>query len=201
MSETKLTEIIRSKGISYNEYMSRVQDYVENTDDSTLNEHEKENLNYTKLNLQRSRRIEKTYIPSAELKEAAGKIKTKQTWFVITEAWCGDSAQNLPYLAKMASQNNLIDFYIIYRDENPEIMDMYLTNGTKSIPILVAVDDEQNEIFKWGPRPKEAVELVKKAKEEGLEKHEFIEKLHLWYGRNRGAALEGEIKELLHSSL
>ena len=79
-------------------------------------------------------------------------------------------------------------------------MDLYLTNGTKSIPILVALDNEGVELFHWGPRPKEAADLVKNAKAEGLEHDAFIEKLHLWYGKNRGAALENEIMQLLKNT-
>ena len=66
---------------------------------------------------------------------------------VITENWCGDSAQNLPYL-KIASCNPLIDFRIILRDDNLDIMDLYLTdNKSRSIPKLIA--KENGRAFQW----------------------------------------------------
>lgn len=152
---------------------------------------------YTKLNLQRMRRVEKTFTVSDELKQLLSAIKTKQNWVVITEGWCGDSAQNLPALAKIAKVNLLIELQIIERDDNLEIMDLYLTNGTRSIPMLISFDETGNELFRWGPRPKEAQQLVTKLKSEGMEHDSFIEQLHLWYARNKGAALEDELKLLL----
>jgi len=187
---------IPHNGFNYKEYAEIFEKYVTETDINSLSESDKEHFTYSKLNLQRSQRIDKTYSPSAEIKEAMNAIKKPQLWMLITETWCGDSAQNLPYIAHIAGLNELVNFRIILRDKHPEIMEHYLTNGTKSIPILVAFDEDGNELFKWGPRPKEAVELVQKAKAEGLGKDKFIEQLHLWYGRNRGKAIEKEILEL-----
>lgn len=186
-----------SKGFSFNDYMMRAVNKTSNPIPEGISEEDIHLLEYTKLNIKRSERVEKTYTVGEELKEKLLKISSPQIWMVITEAWCGDSAQNLPYIAKMAAINPLIDFKIILRDENPDIMDEYLTNGTKSIPILVAFDESGNELFKWGPRPVEAADLVKNAKAEGKSKDQFIEELHLWYGRNRGKALESEFLKLI----
>jgi hypothetical protein len=121
---------------------------------------------------------------------------------VISEAWCGDSAQNLPYIAKIAECNPLINLRIILRDSNLDIMDLYLADGkSRSIPKLVAFDEDGNELFQWGARPKEAQELVTRLKNEGMEKEKFLEQLHLWYGRDRGRTLENELKIILeHNS-
>jgi hypothetical protein len=117
---------------------------------------------------------------------------------VITEDWCGDSAQNLPIFASLASLNKNIDLRIVLRDENPDIMNHYLTNGiSRSIPILVVFDKSGNELFRWGPRPEEARELVDELKSQGYEKKEFLEKLHLWYARNRGKNTETELTDSL----
>ena len=92
--------------------------------------------------------------------------------------------------------NSNIDLRILLRDENPDIMDIYLTNGTRSIPKLVAFDENGNQLFEWGPRPKEAQRLIDQWKGEGIVKPELYEKLHLWYGRNRGKELEEEFLEI-----
>ena len=127
-------------------------------------------------------------------------MKEKQLWMVITEPWCGDSAQNLPYIAKISGLNGNIDLRIVLRDSNPDIMDEYLTNGTRSIPKLVAFNSEGDELFTWGSRPKAAQELVLKLREEGIVKPELYEKLHLWYGRNKGRDLESEFTEILQKA-
>lgn len=184
-------------GLTYDEYMNMTEKQINETDTALLNDQEKETFEYTKLNLQRSSRIEKHYQVSEELKNEIQKIDKPQLWMVITENWCGDSAQNLPYLAKMAEQNPNIYFRIILRDQNTDIMNLYLTNGTMSIPIMVAFDMEGNEIFKWGPRPVEAQELIKQWKSEGIVKPGLYEKLHLWYGKNRGKNIEMEMLEAI----
>ncbi len=184
-------------GLTYTEYMKNTIEEIENTNTESLNEKDKKTLEYKKLNLQRSTRIEKHYTPSVELKEIIESISEPQLWMVITENWCGDSAQNLPYIAAAAALNPKINFRIILRDSNPDIMDLYLTNGNRSIPKLVVFDEEGNELFQWGPRPKAAQDLFINLKNDGTPKLEIYEKLHLWYGRNRGAEIEKELIELV----
>ena len=192
MSNKYFEKRIPNKGMTYKEFTEKVIEEIKNTTPGALNEHDLEMFEYKKLNLQRSGRIEKSYKVSEELKSEIQSIKDKQIWMVITEAWCGDSAQNLPHIAKMASLNSIIDLRIILRDSHLDIIDLYLTNGTRSIPKLVAFDESGNELFTWGPRPKAAQELMHQWKSEGIVKPELYEKLHLWYGRNRGREIESE---------
>ena len=188
---------IPQQGMTYKEYKQKFIEEVNSTGVEKLVESEKELFEYKKLNLVRSGRIDKSYYVSAELAAEIQNIKEKQLWMILTETWCGDSAQNLPYISKMAEKNSNIDLRIILRDSNAEIMDLYLTNGARSIPKLVAFDAEGNELFTWGPRPKAAHELIKQWKSESIVKPELYEKLHLWYGRNRGRDIEAEFTELL----
>jgi hypothetical protein len=163
----------------------------------TLNEEQKELWEYKKLNLQRSSRIDKTYTVSDELKSVIMNIKNKQLWMVITEGWCGDSAQTLPHIVKMAELNPNIELKILLRDKNLDIMDLYLTNGTRSIPVLVIFDEAGNELLKWGPRTKVLQEQMIQWKSEGIVKPELYEKLHLWYARNKGKEIEAEFIKIL----
>ncbi|MCL4547259.1 MAG: thioredoxin family protein [Bacteroidetes bacterium] len=178
------------EGLTYEEYLSLMQQHSE---DPSI-----ENFETIKLNQQRTSRINKTYDVSQTLKNIIAKITSHQLWMVITEDWCGDSAQNLPYIAKIAACNPLIDLRILLRDQNLDIMDLYLTNGnSRSIPKLVVFDQDGNELVQWGPRPAEAQTLVNKNKSEGKSKDEFIKELHLWYGRNRGKNLEEEFEKII----
>ncbi|MBI9071696.1 MAG: thioredoxin family protein [Melioribacteraceae bacterium] len=184
--------------LTYEEYSTNMHKKVEETNAGELNEKEKQMFEYTKLNSHRSKRIDKTYKVDPELEAAIKSVSEKQIWMIITEDWCGDSAQNLPYIAKMTSVNKNIDFRIIERDKNLDIIDLYLTNGTsRSIPKMIAFNEDGTELFQWGPRPKEIAALVGEWKEAGIEMEEIKEKLHLWYGRNRGKSIESEFKSLL----
>jgi hypothetical protein len=184
--------------MTYEEFKKNSVEEIENIEPEKLDGIEKKYYEYRKINLQRSKRLDKQFQPSEELIEAVIGIDEPQLWMVITETWCGDSAQNLPIIAKAAELNDKIDLRILLRDSNTDIIDHYLTNGTsRSIPILVAFDLYGNEIFKWGPRPDTAKTLVTNLKHDGFSKEEFNQQLHLWYGRNRGKELESELLQIL----
>ncbi len=197
-----LIEKLPNSGLDYEEYFEQFKIKSELEDFSAYPAEEHEHLQLAKLNFQRSSRIHKTFKPLEEIKLVLAKITEPQTWMIISEDWCGDSAQNIPYIIELAKLNSKINVKIIQRDKHPEIIDLYLTNGTRSIPKLVAFDADGNELFQWGPRPKQAAELVANLKAEGKSKTEFLEQLHLWYGRNRGAEIQKEMLELIvHSTV
>ncbi len=182
-------------GIDYNSYKTLFINQVNNQ--NNLDENEIKYFEYRKINLQRSSRLEKTFTLSRELINEIKKIKAPQSWMIITETWCGDSAQSIPILAKAASLNDKINLRIVLRDENLNIMDSYLTNGSRSIPKLVAFDENDNELFQWGPRPQQAQNLMLKMKNDGVPKDEMNKQLHLWYAKDRGKEIEKELIELL----
>ncbi len=194
------TSIINSV-LTYNEFVNEFTRQISVSDINTLNDYDKSFYDYRKLNFQRSSRLEKTFIPTDETKQLFSEINQQQKWIVITESWCGDSAQNLPVIAKLAQLSGLIDFKIVLRDSNLEFMDLHLTNGGRAIPKLIVFDENDNEIFQWGPRPVEAQNLFTRLKNDGMPKPDINKELHLWYGRNRGKEVEREIYELLKSTI
>ena len=160
--KTYIKNRINNNSLTYPQFIDLTRKEIENTNIDSLDDAEKTLFEYKKLNLQRSSRIEKYYSVNDELRTLVKNMKQLQTWIVITENWCGDSAQNLPYIAALAELNSFINLKIILRDSNPEVIDQYLTNGTRSIPKLIAFDEEWNELFQWGPRPHAAVDLMDK---------------------------------------
>lgn len=168
--------------------------------DGLIEPGDEEHGDYFRLNEQRMRRVEKTYTVSPDLAESL-RLLPPQFWMVITEAWCGDSAQNIPYLAKMAEQNENITQRFLLRDKNLDVMDEFLTDGKRQIPKLIALDPTGRELFRWGPRPAEGQELFMREKAEGVPIDQVKQDLHLWYGRNRGAAIEAEMKTLVRTVL
>lgn len=151
-------------------------------------------VHFTKLNLARTKRWLKTTQPSPELVDAV-KSHGGAEWWVITEAWCGDSAQNLPLIAGAADAAG-VPLRIVLRDDNPEIMDRYLTAGTsRSIPKLVAFNADGSECFVWGPRPQAAQALYDdwRADPRGRDFEAFETELHTWYARDKGEALTTEL--------
>ena len=187
--------------LSYNEYLKIFYNQISVENSESLNEYDRIHFENRKINFQRTSRLNKTFIPADETKHKFSQIVNPQVWIVITESWCGDSAQNIPILAKLASLSELVDFKIVLRNSNLDFMDLYLTNGKRSIPKLIVSDENDNELFVWGPRPVEAQNLFTKLKYEGVEKSVINQQLHLWYGRNKGKEVEREIVELVKMNL
>lgn len=162
---------------------------------------EAERVSFARLNLHRTERIRRTWRPSPGLAAAAARLEDSQLWLSLTEPWCGDSAQCLPCLEILAETNPNITMRMLLRDENPEVMDRYLTNGKRGIPLLVALDDSGDELYRWGPRPAVVQGVFDAGTDEGLDKQAKLERIHLFYGRDRGHALEEEFHDLVAAFL
>jgi hypothetical protein len=184
-------------GLTYEGYLEVLEAAARAPAGAEMSAEECDRLKYTQLNQRRTRRIRKTYQVSEPARRALAAIDVPQRWLVLTEPWCGDSAQCLPYIAAMAALSPRIELRILLRDENPDVMDRYLTGGKRGIPIVIAADAAGREIFRWGPRPRPAAELVAQAMASGLPREERLERLHLWYGRDRGRTIEAEFTRLL----
>lgn len=177
----------------YQRYFEKESARVRQNDAARHDDH----AQYLRLNLQRTKRIATNYTPSKKVEAAAGAIRSPQLWMVLTEPWCGDSAQSLPYITKIAACSVSVDLRILLRDQNQDIMEAYLTSGTRSIPKLVAFDQQGQELFHWGPRPQPAAELFRQSRKTGMSGEDTRRRLHLWYARNQGRALEEEFIALL----
>ncbi len=198
-----ITSALVDGGFSYPEFVQFTEELV--GENRTTGENQSEDyLAYTRMCLQRMIRWNKTSKVSEQLEQLIRKVNRPQVWLVITEAWCGDGAQSIPHLAKLADLNPLITLKIVIRDEHPELMDAYLSNGNRSIPKMIAITaDLQQELFTWGPKPKFLIELhaAFKQNSEGRSYSDFLEEVHLWYAKNKQKDLESEIYPLISSTL
>jgi hypothetical protein len=112
---------------------------------------------------------------------------------VIAEDWCGDASSTVPVLAKLADTVPGLELRVILRDQHPEVMDLYLTNGSRSIPIVIALDEQFRELGHWGPRPRELQAWVM-ASRLTVPKAELYPQVRQWYARDHG---ETTLREVL----
>jgi Thioredoxin len=115
---------------------------------------------------------------------------------VIAEDWCGDASNTVPVVAKLAQSVPGLDLRVILRDGNPQVMDQYLTNGSRSIPIVIALDESFEETGHWGPRPTELQAWVM-ANRGTMPKTELYPQVRKWYARDRG---ETTLREVLQAA-
>lgn len=195
---TKLLKDSVAKAIDYDQYNALMTQLV--AENRSTGEQSEEKTKYTKLNYTRSKRLDKTGVIDEDAAEFFKNIKHPQTWLVISEPWCGDAAQSLPLLNKIAQLSPNISLKIVLRDENLELMDSFLTNGTRSIPKLIVLDENYNVLTTWGPRSKEATKIVNDYKEaHGTLDETFREKIQLWYNKNKGKAIVNDLVESIKS--
>ncbi|MEE9362564.1 MAG: thioredoxin family protein [Cellulophaga sp.] len=184
--------------MSYYDYRIMVHTLAEN-EKSTGSEQSEELANYSILNNRRMKRLDKTLKPTEDTVAAVLKVDKKITWLVLTESWCGDAAQTLPVMHKIAELNNKINLKVVLRDENVELMNRFLTNGGMAIPKLIAIDSVSGSIMgEWGSRPSEATEMVEAYKEKhGKLTPEFKEELQVWYNKDKGQNTFADLLNLL----
>ena len=156
-------------------------------------------VNYSRLNETRMDRLDKTMAVDEAIISKLNSIQSQHIWLVIAEGWCGDAAQLLPIFNKMCEVSDHIDLKIVFRDENESLMNLFLTNGNKSIPKLIILDKNSLEVIAdWGPRPKGAVELIQNYKEKfGVIDDTIKAELQMWYLHDKGLSTQKEIIELL----
>ncbi|HEX8366965.1 MAG TPA: thioredoxin family protein [Pyrinomonadaceae bacterium] len=185
------------KSMTFAEYIKLIDDLL--LDGKTTGTNQSEAMfNYGKLNRQRMHRLEKTVMLDDSVKEKARNVGRKMIWLIITEGWCGDAAQNIPTIEKIAAESPNIETRYILRDENLELTDKYLTYNARSIPKLVALDAETlEELGTWGPRPQVAMNYFFEMKKDGLEKPQMMENIQRWYLQDKEQSLQKEFETLL----
>lgn len=189
-----IKEII-AHGLTYAEYRTLVDKLLlEGKTTGSIQNREK--LEATQLNVHRMNRLDKTIILPVDKVLQLRMTENPVIWLVVADAWCGDSAQILPVMNKIAeASSGSIELKIVSRDSYPQFTEAY---HAMSIPKLLCIDKHSGEVLDtWGPRPKPAQHIAQKWKESlgRITKDEFHKELHLWYSKDKGVAI---INELLH---
>ena len=185
--------------IDMKEYLDTIKALLKENK-TTGGNHSEAMLHYSKMNLSRMKRWMKAGVMNPELEEAVKAISEPQTWVVLTEAWCGDAAHTVPFMALLAELNPNITLDIKMRDENLDLMDKYLTKGGRSIPKMIAFNASEQEVFNWGPRPKKMQEAFYEMKELNLPYSEVSESLQKMYNKDKEILFHEEYLGLLCES-
>ena len=188
-------------GISYAQYRELTNDLI-SQGKTTGPIQTPDYIHYTELNKVRMDRLDKTTILLQEVASTLLEIKRKIDLIIITEAWCGDAAQVLPVIQKMTDYSDLLSSRYILRDEHPEVMDHFLTEGGRSIPVVIGICQATGELLgKWGPRPMaiQAMVMERKQSAEPIPYEEFSVMVQKWYAKDKTASIQGEFSHALFS--
>ena len=183
---------------TYKEYRDLVHNLTEKNL-TTRAEQTEALANYTSLNNARMRRLDKTIKISEETNTLFANYTKDVTWLVLTESWCGDAAQSMPVISKLADIAPNVSMKVALRDENTSLMKYFLTNGGMSIPKIIAIDNASKIVLgEWGPRPAVATKMVADYKAtHGALDPQFKKDLQVWYTKDKGQAVVDDLERLL----
>jgi hypothetical protein len=136
------------------------------------------------------------FVPSAEALARAAALPGRWRWLVLSADWCGDASNSVPVLARLAATAANIELRLLERDDHLDLMDAHLTNGTsRSIPVVIVLDDAGTEHGWWGPRPAVLQDWVMTT---GLAMptDERYREVRKWYARDKGLTTLDEVLAL-----
>lgn len=192
-----ITNEILQKALSFDDYITLTESIIAGKSEREIYQNDKM-LRYTRSNLDRMKLVLEKMKLSQKLYNAVSAIENTQNWVVITEPWCGDASWGTTALHMIASACDKINFHILLRDNFPELIQHYHTNGSESIPKLVCLNGELNELWTWGPRPKALQSLIDAYKSQNdFDFRESVRKVHDWYGKDMTASIQEEILSLI----
>ena len=193
MRYAEITPELLDSAFTYTSYRAYVSQLLAKQQTTGANQ-TKELVEYTRLNEARMNRLDKTFEIEEYFALQLAAQPNNLLFLSITEAWCGDAAQVLPILEKLIASRQGWQHKIILRDEHPQIMDHFLTNGkSRSIPVTIALNQETLEVIGWwGPRPSGAQQLIDDLKQQDADMETVKTRLHPWYAADKGRQISQE---------
>jgi hypothetical protein len=187
-------------GLDYEAYRRTWKEQTEESPPSGTDPSERRMHHYLNYNWERQAHVHDAYTPSDGFQSAVTSIEAPQLWMVLTEPWCGDSAFLLPVIAEAAALSDDVTLRILLRDDNLDVMDQYLTGGSRSIPKLVGFSQEGQELFTWGPRPAPAAERFEALREQFDDKTEMIGEFLNYYEEGGWRAADEELAAAIRTA-
>lgn len=179
------------KSLTFEGYMENAQMRAENQDSND------DYAEYYRLGLQRMLRTLKAYKSDENIKKTLASKQFNGKILIISEPWCGDASATVPTIFKFFEGENEVKIFL--RDSDTSLIDQFLTNGTRSIPKVLILNEDFSLKNTWGPRPKFGTALLEKFKADPATypREEFYNDLQVYYAKNRGKDTIHEILELL----
>ncbi|MES2387603.1 MAG: thioredoxin family protein [Bacteroidota bacterium] len=182
--------------LTYAEYRANIAHDLAKPD--TLTEQQQAMLKYFAFNSE-VMDYEEQHIELLPETKAYLDAASPANWLVITEGWCGDAGRSVPLLHKMAEYaGEKIQLRLVLRDQNLPLIDAHLTNGGRSIPKLIVLRQDLQELAVWGPRPANLQAYMNSWKEEvGKNLPETIKRVKAWYEEDKSLSTQKSLLEVL----
>ena len=195
MQQAAITDSVLTETLSFEEYLQLTDDILKEKIPRTGIYTADNTFRYTRSNQERMKKVLDNIVLNQKLYNLVSSLSEKWIWLVISEPWCGDASWGVPALCMIASASDKIDFRILLRDKHPEIIQVYQTAGSDSIPKLICLRKTDLKVLgTWGPRPKQLHEMVLKFIDDpAFDYRESVRKLHAWFETDMTKSTQEEI--------
>lgn len=162
-------------------------------------EHLAKQLPYYRECVERLDQITPTIHLLPELQAALTSLSQRYIWAIITEGWCGDASHTVPLLEAVAqASGGSIETRYFLRSANTDLIDRYLTNGGRAMPIAVLLHaDSLTEAAVWGPRPAPLQALMQDLKARQVPPKDITAQAHAWYDQDANRTTQHELLALV----
>lgn len=127
----------------------------------------------------------------------AAAVPGRWRFLVVAEDWCGDSANTIPYLARLVEQVPTLELRIINSTVGAGVMQSHQTeDGRGATPTVVVLDEAGQERGCWVERPYTLRKVVADLKA-GITSGSQVEVITAWRGEDKGRSTVTDIVDLL----
>lgn len=184
--------------MTYSEYVAQIQDLLQAGEENSLS-YDESQLEFTALNQKRMARWDRRFAKMGFSRPSNLNVSS-MTWLVITEGWCGDAAHIIPVIKQLSDDLGIERLLFINRDRNLDIMDQFLTNGGRSIPVMIVLSEQGEVLGNWGPRPMELQNYFMGQKSKPDFNYPEVQiGLQGWYNKDKGQTTAAEIIQMMHT--
>jgi hypothetical protein len=137
----------------------------------------------------------------AEIVGEAREIPGAWRLLVVAEDWCGDSANTVPHVARLADQVENLEVRVVRSGPGRGIMATHLTpDGRTATPTMVLLDEEGDEVGCLVEQPPELQEWWLGEAVNIVDEQERFEQKYAWYAEDAGASTQAAVVELMRAA-
>lgn len=136
----------------------------------------------------------------AEVLERARSIPGSWRVLAVAEDWCGDSANTIPYLAKLVEQVEGLEMRVVDSEVGRAVMAAHPTpDGRPATPTVVVLDAEGADVGCWVERPAALQDWFLEA-EGTVEDEQLYDRKYAWYDWDVGNSTVREIVGVIEAA-
>lgn len=128
------------------------------------------------------------------------QVPGRWRFLVVAEDWCGDSANTIPFLARLVALSERLELRVVNSEAGRGVMEAHRTeDGRAATPTVVLLDEAGAERGCWVERPY-ALRAVVAEVRAGTREGGLVEAITAWRREDQGQSTLGDLVALLEAA-